>query len=297
MQIIKKILRFIFLPHGIVFFLLIPLSSGLLIYAFLPGAETKIQYLAYFISACTLIAFCCKLPDFIRLFSRLRNENALILRYRHDTRFRVSSALYASFAFNAMYAFFQMILGIRHKSIWFYSISLYYLLLAVMRFLLLNSLRNRIPGENIIHELKRYRFCGFMLVMMNLSLAVIVFYITWQNRTFRHHEITTIAMAAYTFASFTVSAVNAIKYRKYNSPVYSAAKAISFAAAMVSMLTLETAMLTAFGDPAQESFRRIMTGSTGAAVTVSVLIMAICMIRNANLELKYYRKETQNGQQ
>lgn len=296
MKMLKRICKAVFFPHFLLVFLLILLSAALLVYSFaFPEARAEIQYLSYFVSAYTLTATCCKLPAIIRLINRTRNENPLILRYRQDARFRVSITLYAGLSFNALYALLQFGLGLRHESIWFYSIALYYIILAVMRFFLLRSVRSQVTGENIIQELKQYRFCGVMLLLMNLSLAVIVFYITWQNRTFRHHEITTIAMAAYTFTSFTLAAINIFKYKKYNSPVYSAAKATSFAAAMVSMLTLETAMLTAFGDPAQESFRRIMTGATGAAVTTSVLIMAIYMIRKASSDLGKLREEIQNG--
>ena len=154
-----------------------------------------------------------------------------------------------------------------------------------MRFLLLRYTRTHSPGENRIAELQRYRFCGIILLVMNSVLSVIVFYITWQNRTFSHHQITTIAIAAYTFTTFTFSIINLVKYRRYNSPVFSATKTINLAQALVSMLTLETTMLTAFGDEADEGFRRLMTGSTGAAVLIVIFGMALVMITKAAKEL------------
>lgn len=290
---LKYICKSLFYPPLLLVFLLIPFSAALLIYVFtFSGVKYEIQYLSYLVSAYTLTTSCCKLPALIQLINRIRNETPILLRYRHDARFRVSIALCAGLSFNVLYALLQFGLGLRHESIWFYSIALYYIILAIMRFFLLRSVRSQLPGENIIQELKQYRFCGSMLLLMNLSLAIIVFYITWENRTFHHHEITSIAMAAYTFTSFTLAAINVFKYKKYNSPVYSAAKATSLAAAIVSMLTLETAMLTAFGNPAQESFRRIMTGATGAVVTTTVLIMAIYMIRKASSDLGKLREET-----
>ena len=93
-------------------------------------------------------------------------------------------------------------------------------------------------------------------------------------------------MAAYTFTAFTMAIVNMVKYRRYKSPVYSAAKAVSFASAMVSMLTLETAMLTAFSETGQENFRQWMTGCSGAAVTLTIFILAVFMIVKSSKELK-----------
>ncbi len=62
-----------------------------------------------------------------------------------------------------------------------------------------------------------------------------MFIMVYQGRNYGHHEITTIAMAAYTFTSFTMAIINVIKYRKYKSPVYSATKAISLSSACVCL--------------------------------------------------------------
>ena len=120
---------------------------------------------------------------------------------------------------------------------------------------------------------------------MHLALSVVVFYIIWKNQTFRYHQITTITLATYTFTTFIVAIVNMVRYRKYRSPVFSAAKAITFLDAMVSMLTLETAMLTVFGEAGQEDFSRLMTGCTGTVVLLAVLFMAIYMILKSSMEL------------
>jgi len=164
-------------------------------------------------------------------------KNRYMARYRQDTAWRMTVSLYGSFAVNASYTVLQLGLGrsiLQYGiTLWYYSMAAYYLMLSVMRFYLLQYLRDgHMPGEDRNGELHRYRFCGVILVGMNLALAVIVYYITWQNRTFIHHMITTIAMVAYTFTSFTMAVINMIRYRKYHSPVLSAAKAIGFTAAM-----------------------------------------------------------------
>ena len=110
--------------------------------------------------------------------------------------------------------------------------------------------------------------------------------ILFRIREFKHHEITTISMAAYTFASLTLAIINAFRYKKYGSPAYSAAKAISLVSAVVSVLTLENAMLTAFGQDNSELFRQIMLGATGAAVVCAVEGIAIYMICNAGKNLR-----------
>lgn len=114
-----------------------------------------------------------------------------------------------------------------------------------------------------------------------------------------HHEITAITMAAYTFAAFTVAIVNIVKYRKYNSPIYSASKAIGLAAASVSVLTLESTMLTAFGDATMtETVKKLFLGLTGAAIVVFIIVMAVYMIVTSTRKLKQLDlEENENGKQ
>lgn len=287
MKTFKKIIKFFLYPHAIIMAVLLPVSVVLLAYSFLGTNQNDIAvYISYGLSAYTLTVYCVRIPNMVRFVKRVKEENKYVNRLITDAHLKVKLSLYGAFAFNAAYAVFQLGLGRYHSSVWFYSLAVYYILLAVMRFFLLRDVRAYAPGENMALEWRRYRFCGAVLLIMNLALAVIVFYITWQNRGFEHHPITTIAMAAYTFTAFTVAIVNLVKYRKYKSPVFSAAKAISLASAAVSMLTLETAMLTAFGETETENFRVIMTGATGTCVCIFVLVMAVYMIAHASKELK-----------
>ena len=84
-------------------------------------------------------------------------------------------------------------------------------------------------------------------------------------------------MAMYTFYAMINAVRSIIRFRHRGSPVLSAAKAVSLVAALVSVLSLETAMLTQFGTAEDERFRQIMTGATGAVVCVAVLAMAAYM--------------------
>ena len=99
-------------------------------------------------------------------------------------------------------------------------------------------------------------------------------------------------MAAYTFGSLTLAVVNVVKYRKYNSPVYSASKAISLASACVSMLTLESTMLTTFNDGSMDlTTRRIMLGASGGVISIFIIAMAIYMIVRGSKKIKLLSTE------
>ena len=284
----KKLGKTLLFPHIAIMIVLVPISIVLLVASMVfIGTESPIAYISYVLSAYTLTVWCVKIPYLIKFFKVFKDENKYARKWQDDTRLRVNVSLYGSFFWNIAYALFQLWLGFYHHTFWFYSLGAYYICLAVMRFFLLLHTRKYAPGERMREELLKYRACGAVFLLMNLALALIVFFMVYWNRTFEHHMITAIAMAAYTFTAFTVAIVNIVKYRKYNSPVFSASKAISFAAACVSMLTLASTMLTTFGDGTMGSIeQKIMLGSIGFAVSAVVVAMAITMIVQGTKKLK-----------
>jgi len=260
------------------------------------GTESPIAYVSYVLAAYTLTIWCFKLPRLIAYIKAFKNENKYARRWQDDARLRVNSSLYGSLAWNALYGLFQLWLGFFHHTFWFYSLGIYYICLGVMRFFLLLHTRKYAPGERMRSELVRYRACGWVFLLMNLALTLIVFFMIYWNRTFEHHMITAIAMAAYTFTSFTFAIISVVKYKKYNSPVFSAAKAISFAAACVSMLTLTSTLLTTFSDETMGVFeQKMMLGSVGGAVSVVVVAMAVRMIVKSTRKLKELESEITHG--
>ena len=295
----KKLGKALLYPKTVLMILLVPIAAALLVGSMVfVGTKSAIAYISYVLAAYTLTVWCMKIPNIIRFFKRFKMENKYAQKWLNDTRLRVNVSLYGSFVWNAMYGVFQLWLGIYHRTFWFSSLGAYYICLGAMRFFLLRHTKKYAPGERMQTELIKYRACGWVFLVMNLALALIVFFMIYWNRTFQHHMITTIAMAAYTFTSFSMAIVNVVKYKKYNSPVFSASKAISFAAACVSMLTLTSTMLTTFSDGTMDVLtQKMMLGSVGIAVSGVVVAMAIYMIVQSTKKLKKINIEVQNGEQ
>jgi hypothetical protein len=144
------------------------------------------------------------------------------------------------------------------------------------------------PGQKMFREWLIYRFCGLGLVLMNLALTVIIAFVTAYSKSTVNNEIITIMLAAFTFTAMAIAIVNVVRYRQYNSPVWSASKALSFVSALVSILTLEDAMLATFGQAEGESFRRLMGALTGAGIVAVVLAIAIYMIVRSTKTIKTF---------
>ena len=67
-------------------------------------------------------------------------------------------------------------------------------------------------------------------------------------------------------------------------------KVISLSAALVSMLSLETAMFSQFGGDMSQEGQQLMIALTGAGVSIAVIIMAIFMIVKTPQEIKEIKK-------
>ena len=120
--------------------------------------------------------------------------------------------------------------GLRQRSVWFVTLAVYYLFLAVMRFSLVRCTRR--AGADLPGEYRRYRFCGVLLVLMNAALAGVVVLVLHRGGGFRYSGFMIYAMAAYAFYATIAGVVNLVRYRRYNSPVLTASRAVSLAAAL-----------------------------------------------------------------
>ena len=295
---LKKITKALLFPHIAIMIALIPIAAVLLLLtALYLENDSPLAILSYAVSAYALTVWCIKMPRVIAFFKTFKNENRYVRRYFDDPRLRVHISLYGSFYINVGYGLFHLWLGVYHRTFWFSSLGVYYLCLGAMRFFLLSHTKRYAPGERQKSELLKYRACGRILLVMNPALSLIVFFMVYWGRTFSHHMITAIAIAAYTFTAFTLAIVQMVKFKKYKSPVFSASKAISFAAACVSMLTLTSTLLTAFSDGSMGATeQKIMLGCVGIAVMATVLTIAVHMIAGSTQELKKMKEETENGQ-
>lgn len=246
----KRIIKFwyrLLFPGTAAVILSAPISASLLIYTFLiAGDDSPIAYVSYVVSAYSLIIVCIRVVPWIPKWSRRVRQNPFVSQYIEDIPLKMRVSLYTSFVVNLLYAGFNAFTGIYYHSPWFGSLAAYYICLSTMRFLLVRYSYRHGFGENLTDEWRRYRLCGVILVIMNLALAGMVILAVDQNEGFKYAGVLIYVMALYTFYIMIMAVVNVVRYRKYHSPVISAARKVSLAAALVSMLSLETAMLSQF---------------------------------------------------
>ncbi len=278
--------------------LLTVISTAALVAVFTKRWDTHpIAYVSYVLAFYTLTAVCIRcVPAFPKIYRAVKQkiyDNQYGNRYMTDVAFKTHVSLYASLTVNLLYAAVNIVSVMLYHSAWFGVLAGYYVILAVMRFLLLRYVNKNAIGEKRVAELRRSRLCGMILMTVNLALSGAVLMMLYRDKGYEYNGILIYVMAMYTFYVTTHAIINIVKYRKYESPVVTTAKAINLCAALVSMLSLETAMLSRFGADMQPENRRIMIAATGAGVSAVVVALSVYMIVRATAEIR--KEERKNN--
>lgn len=283
----KKFFKKMLFPPVWLILVLSVLSAAGLVFVFLKGLDqSPMAYAVYVIAFYSLSVLCVffsmVLPKQYKAIKQKIYDHPLGHRYMTDAEFKVLISLHIALIINLAFSAFKLVTGIIYSSFFIIAIAAYYILLSVARFLLLRFMRS--GKQDAAAQYRRYRLTAILMMLINLTLSSFVLYMIVKNDGAPLSEIYVITSAAYTFYTLTVSVIDIIKYRKYENPILSAAKALRLAQALVSLLSLESAMLVTFGE--SESFRRIMLSLTGAGVCVMVLAMSVYMIVRATRQIK-----------
>lgn len=287
----KKIGKKLLFPPVWLMAVLTVISAILLTLVFIQGwEETPAAYIIYVLAFYTLsvvTVFCSMvLPKQYRQIKQKIYTNPLGNRYMTDRAFRTKISLYTSLGINFLYVGIHLLSWYSTRSWWFAVLAGYYAILSLMRFLLVRYVRSNELGSSILQEWKRSRLCAYILLLVNLSLSGAVLMILYRGQGYDYPGILIYVMAMYTFYSTIHAIVDIIKYRKLGSPVMSTAKIVSLSAALVSMLNLETAMFSQFGEEMSLQDQRLMIILTGAGVSIAVVTLSVLLIVRATKEIR-----------
>ena len=274
--------------------LLTCISTVALIYVFANGLEMSfVAYVSYMVSFYTLIVDCLAcwktIPGYYKRVKCKAYNNKYTGRYFTDVSFKTRVTLYRSLGINLLYVALNAVSGIVYQTYWFGIFAVYYAIMAIMRFLLVRYADKNQLGKSRLKELKCARTCAYILMNVNLTLSGAVLMMVYYNRGFEYRGMLIYVMALYTFYITGAAIRECIKFRKFNSPVMSVSKVIKLAAALFSMLFLETAMFSQFGGDTSIEVQRTMIMVTGAGISVLVVTMAIYIIVRSAKEIKEYQ--------
>lgn len=122
------------------------------------------------------------------------------------------------------------------------------------------------------------------MFLLNIVVTVLVVQMIWKNKFYDYSGIMIYAQAAYAFYCLVRAIIHLVRYRKMEHPILSAAKVVSMVCALMSLLSLQAAMLMQLGNE-NGVFIRIMNVFTGAIVCLGTFAMAVWLVHRSREEL------------
>jgi len=140
-----------------------------------------------------------------------------------------------------------------------------------------------------------YRNSGIITLILNLALSSAIAQMIFSNAHFSYFGWTIFAYAAYAFYKITVAIISFIKAHKQTDLTIRAIRNINLADALVSILALQTALLTMFSEG--EVDISLFNTLTGIVVSLSTIAIGIYMIVSATNKIKEIQKEKIHNEQ
>ena len=208
-------------------------------------------------------------------------------KIKKDTHYRTKVFLYFSLVLNFVYSLFLFIVSRIYSSKWFFVMSVYYGLLSLARIFVFFQIN---PKKDMRAKVKTTRFCGYFLLLINIVVSIMMLMLVSNNNAIKHHEITVITLATYTFSTLSIAIIGIVQQIKRKNHVFYCVKIISLISASVSLATLTNTMLATFGE---DNFllRNIILPILCIAISIFIIICAILMIRKSNLDLRIFKYE------
>ena len=275
-------------PHGIwlaifyVFFMLV--TAGTIVLVCLVQQQTIWHYVLYCLAAILLTYFVYTMVIFVPKMKeniiRSMQKNKFTDKLLKDYGYRTIAFGVISLILNVTYISFVLVMAIMSKTAWYFTITVYYVVLAFMKGNVFHSKRKY--GTEI-KEARAFRFSGIMFVVMTIVFSGVIVLIYKANHYFEYAGLLIYAVAAFTFYKLILAIINIFKARKHDSLYIQNIRNINLANALISIIMLQVAMFQAFSP---ESNLGIANALTGAGVSAIILVIGIIMIVKANKKLK-----------
>jgi len=193
---------------------------------------------------------------------------------------RRTKTAWIGFCINSLYAIYTGVLGVLGRSWWFVALAAYYIVLAVIRFSVLLSLRSAEPATErfVMH------FSGGMCLFLSITLAGITYLSLLDERGTRYHEIVMITMALYAFSKITIAVIQMAQRGRNTPPALKCMCNLALADAAVSIFALQRSMLVTFNGMSAGNIQ-LMNALTGTAVYLLTAVLGIDLIGGKRIKM------------
>ncbi len=264
------------------------LASAVLVFVTITfNVSVGLHIFTYIFIAFTVINIVVPLPDHIYKVKSVIHKNKFTTRYVYDYEYRSSIVMQIGFLGNTIYALFTLFLGLVSRSAWFTSIGIFYAIFGFLKYALLVKQSHILKCENMRERkaisLRVWRFFGLSMLTITVPTMVMVAQMIYNNKNYYYGKIITFGYFIYTAIYFIAAVVKVFQARMRKNPIFTAYSNMSFCGALMAVLALQTAMVTALG--IEDSMRRIVNSITGGIVIIVFHVVSIVVIVSTTKQL------------
>ncbi len=210
----------------------------------------------------------------------MSGQKKFLEKWKTEYNFKTLVSATVSLAVSVIFALYNGFLGVYHRSLWYGTICVYYILLVILRGTIAFTVK-KIPRQETQRKTRNriYLVMASLLLILNCSLIVPVSLMVRQQTPVNLTLIPAISMAAYTTYKAILASVNLKKSRKASDGLVRLLRTISFIDALVSILTLQNTLIMVHANGADIGMKP-MTAATGAVVWAAVLFLPVSEILN-----------------
>ncbi len=231
--------------------------------------------------------------------TRKRRKSQIIPEPHHEAEHsrrlkEIGGVLFAgcSLLFNVLYTLFCCIVAIELRSSWHGSLAIYYILLTLTRggMLIQTSRDEERFGDNpyALHRAKlgTYFYCGAMILALSMAFFVSVVQVVVSGAGVRAPVWSIYVFATFALCRLVVAIFNFIKSSRADDLAARSAKYINLTTTLVSLLSLQTAVLTLIPSVMDQALVNAVTGGIVFLLEVSLGVYMIVFAAIKNRKMK-----------
>lgn len=236
-----------------------------------------------------------RFAETINLIRGSMQKNETVNRMLENYDFRTVAFSLLSLTIGMVFAVFNIIMVAVTDSLWCGAMACYHILLSVLRGKILRRYYRTHKlhiqrTDEILLDLKQYRFCGIVFISLTFCLAALIIFIVRGDKVFTYQMYVVYTVSGYAIFQMSIAVANYIRAQKSDDYTVRALRCINLVSALVSFISVQAVTLDTFSTGLNIHMANAITG-----FVISVLIIAsgVYMIVHSERKIKALSQERQ----
>lgn len=226
-----------------------------------------------------------------RFCLEIAQKNRYTAIIANDTDARVLVTSFFSTVWKLFIVSAKILIGLYFSSYWFTLLAIYDIVLFISRAVLIAYGRKAVsegdPKNRYLKSLGVYRLSGIFIFLIALVLLFVVLMIVRDGEGFTYKGILIYIVALYDLFRLVRAIMYIMRTRKRMSPIVNAIRYFGLSSSVISLLSLQTACLAAFGGALSVMEKQQLNMATGIISCGLLLFVSVLIIIKSWRHVKY----------